>query len=942
MWKFLIKILFIGLFVSFSTSDDFQNFKETKIRKTESSAIQSSETLTYRLPNNSFPLAYDIILKTDIDKGEFAFTGKVKIHVKVIEATDKITLHYKQIEIDTINLLQNDSLTLISSNLQFSLIQSHSFLIISLPFVYQSDSEFVLEVSYHGELRDDAAGFYRANYTTGDGNVIWFATTQFEIHDARHAMPCYDEPAIRAPMALTIVHGKNYSAVANMEVDEVHEIDAEYVETKFKPTPSMQTYLLAFLVSDFESIDAIDSRIPQKIYAKPMSIRNNEANFSANVVGPILRAHENHLGINYPLNKMDHAAITQFTFGAMENFGLITYLERALLLNPNTSADFAEASKFLIIRIIAHEYAHQYFGNIVSPQWWSYTFLNEGLATLFEVLIPNMLYPEMKFMDRFVTHNMPQAFLADSINAWSMSHYTEHPDELWTKFNNIGYEKSGCIMRMFQEVLTPQTFAKGLNLYLNDMYFKAATPDDLHRNLQAVYDVDFPSNSLDIGEAMLTWENQAGYPLITVQIYDNHFILTQRRYPVSNGEIYAVPITIATKTRHDFNKKTPKVWLTTENAAFSHSEFEFNVTNDDWIILNIQQIGYYRIDYDINLWHSIIAQLIESPETINSINRAVLQDEIYLAWSELNRVKADDVLNILSYFDRENEPIAWSKAQTTIATLNNRLFGTEIYEKFLNYLINITTSHVKELGYDRITDESSTISSLRSSTKSWNCIALDENCLNHELKKLRDYLTLPSASAAFDYCHGLRLIDVKTFYNLTQAVQFNESFENRENFLNNLGCTLNEENLKLLLNISISVNNKLSLADRSNLLINTMGRSVVALNLTLDFLISNFNLVNMRIPSSFKTILSSMASYINVQPHIEKTEELLTILLRDTIIDKNDAINVRNIYLKNIKWQIDNYDDIEKWFAINSGKKLMISIGIIVICNFVSFLRRFL
>lgn len=295
-----------------------------KTFESESSIVPAFVPTTYRLPNNSIPLSYDLRLTTDIDKAVFNFTGAVKIHIKIIDESQEIVLHYRQTTIEVINLWSGDGTTIISSNLPYEQIPVFEFLVITLPNNYLPGDELVLEINYSCEHRDDGAGFYRGSYNQ-NGQQIWYAATQFEIDDARHAMPSYDEPGIRAPINLTIKHGKAYTAVANTDIEEILE-DGDYFVTKFLPTPSIQTYLLAFLVSDFDYVNATNTRIPQRIYARPEMIENGFGDFAATVVGPILQGLEEHLRVDFPLSKMDHVGLTVFNFGAMENIGKFNFL----------------------------------------------------------------------------------------------------------------------------------------------------------------------------------------------------------------------------------------------------------------------------------------------------------------------------------------------------------------------------------------------------------------------------------------------------------------------------------------------------------------------------------------------------------------------------------------------------------------------------------------
>lgn len=291
-----------------------------KAGRRENSIILEDD-LNYRLPNDSRPLRYDLWLKTDVDRNVFDFDGLVKIQILIIERTQTITLHARQLAIDNIDLRDRDGM-LIQTNLINNYDNILEFLVISLPAEVTENEEIILDISYHGMLREDGSGFYRASYQNENGLTVWLATTQFEMTDARHAMPCYDEPGIRSVIGLEIQHGNSLAAISNMPIIARDPIEGtSYVTSKFQDTPPMQTYLLAFIISDYKYVDNNDVDVPQRIYAVPQRIDQGDGDFAAEVVGPILRQLEEHFRVEYPLPKMDHAAITDYIFGAMENFG---------------------------------------------------------------------------------------------------------------------------------------------------------------------------------------------------------------------------------------------------------------------------------------------------------------------------------------------------------------------------------------------------------------------------------------------------------------------------------------------------------------------------------------------------------------------------------------------------------------------------------------------
>lgn len=274
----------------------------------------------YRLPNNTKPIRYDVSLSTDVHRGQTEFVGTVKIRVEALENTNDITIHYRQLTIETIEVFENanDATGLIPSTSIY--VDDLEFLTITVERQLLATRQYLVVITYHGLLRDDNMGFYRSSYKDADGKTVWLATTQFEQTDARHAFPCYDEPQIRTPFGIEIKHDSSFSAISNMPVvSNTSVAGTNYVLTKFQDTLPVQTYLIAFIVSDFASIGNNAAK-PQRVYAKSQSIDNNEAVLALNAGELILEKFVEHLGVSYNLPKIDQVALPDFDAGAMENW----------------------------------------------------------------------------------------------------------------------------------------------------------------------------------------------------------------------------------------------------------------------------------------------------------------------------------------------------------------------------------------------------------------------------------------------------------------------------------------------------------------------------------------------------------------------------------------------------------------------------------------------
>lgn len=331
MWKNFIGFLFIITTVSSQfanmvdkeTGDLQVEYKEFDGQKSDESAkriMADDVELTYRLPNNTRPIKYDLWVLTDVEKGISNFTGRVNIKILAVEETDYVILQYRETKIDTVELLEGDVRTTINATYELPL--EYEFLKIHLPRMMEGNETFEIEINYHGQLHYAYEnGFYRANYTDEfTQELVWYATTKFEPHHARHLFPCYDEPQIRAPITLSVQHDKSYKTFANMPRINETVVDTDYVISYFQESPPMQTYLLAFLTSAFDHVSNGAEDIEQRIFAKPQSIREGAADYSARICGSILYKLEEILNVSYPLPKLDHAAITQFPSGAVIKF----------------------------------------------------------------------------------------------------------------------------------------------------------------------------------------------------------------------------------------------------------------------------------------------------------------------------------------------------------------------------------------------------------------------------------------------------------------------------------------------------------------------------------------------------------------------------------------------------------------------------------------------
>ncbi|KAG5680228.1 hypothetical protein PVAND_009751 [Polypedilum vanderplanki] len=334
------------------------------------------------------------------------------------------------------------------------------------------------------------------------------------------------------------------------------------------------------------------------------------------------------------------------------------------------------------------------------------------------------------------------------------------------------------------------------------------------------------------------------------------------------------------------------------------------------MILNIQQVGYYRVDYDTALWQAIISQLNENHEEIHSINRAILQEEIALAWTEFNRVTVAHILEILNYFDKEFDSITWSKAYDNLNRLNERLFGTYAYDTFLEFVVRITENQINETGYNGFDGEDPERTSLRSFIKPWNCWANYEKCSVQDHAEFLKYYIDGNQLAVFDYCNAIKLVNKTMFDDILNNVLTNSVFANRILFLANLGCSPVAENLQNLLNSILNVLNTLTRPERAQIIANTYTKSSIALEITLDFLDQNAAALYDIMGEFIEQLLMSMPSYINGQKNTAKYQSILTKFHGFGLISNENLNKATDSVASNNAWITQNYKNILDYFGL--------------------------
>ncbi|KAF7654812.1 hypothetical protein LDENG_00064510 [Lucifuga dentata] len=566
------------------------------------------------------------------------------------------------------------------------------YLVLQLNSKLMKGQKYQLCTEFSGELADDLSGFYRSEYEE-DGVKKIVATSQMHPTHARKTFPCFDEPAMKAVFHITLIHPAGTVALSNgMERDVVNSSTdgVAVTRTMFEPTKKMSTYLLALIVCDYTHIRATQGDVLIRIWARRKAIEEGQGNYALNVTGPILDFFQHYYNISYPLSKSDQIALPDFYFGAMENWGLVTYRETNLLYDPVISSN---RNKETTATIIAHELAHMWFGNLITLRWWNEVWLNEGFASYVSYLGSDHAEPEWNVKDLIVLDDIHRVFTVDALaSSHPLSSKEDSvllPGQISEQFDVISYSKGAAVLRMLSDFLSESVFVQGLSRYLNHFAYGNTVGSDLWHHLQMEVEANGLTLPRPVNDIMNRWVLQMGFPVVTIDTFtgtvsQKHFLLD----PQSN---------VTVNSPYNYEWLIPVRWMKAgvvqRDAWWLMEETEENVemkSDGDWILANINVTGYYRVNYDLGNWERLLIQLNTEHQVIPLINRAQLVDDAFnLARAGL--IATSLALRTTTYLSMETDFMPWQSALDNMHYYYLMLDRTEAYQPMQDYMRKLVT-----------------------------------------------------------------------------------------------------------------------------------------------------------------------------------------------------------------------------------------------------------
>lgn len=653
-----------------------------------------------QLVNFFVPEHYDLTL--DIDRTKRSFHGKVVI--KGRQVADTILLHAHDLEVQSALIVSQGG-----GNVECEVIKRDNDEIELRPAkLISNKSDIVtLQLEFSGNILDESMhGLYPCRYEL-DGESRELLATQFESHHAREVFPCVDEPAAKATFDVTLTTETGVTVLGNMPVKHQRE-KTDKLMTTFETTPKMSTYLLAWVIGDLQrQTTTTKSGVEVNVYATPVQSAES-LQFALDTAAKCIDFYDDYFGVVYPLPKSDHVALPDFSSGAMENWGLITYRETALLADSSAGV----ASRQYIATVVAHELSHQWFGNLTTMQWWNDLWLNESFASLMEHIATDALFPDWQMWQTFETSDVIAALRRDSLpGVQAVQHDVQHPDEISTLFDSaIVYAKGERLLKMLRAFIGEDNFRAGLGVYFQRFAYANTTTEDLWQCLEE-------ASGQDIAGLMEPWLTRPGYPVVQASLAGDTVTLKQQRFfsdGTTDTTIWPIPL------------------FTSDASApliMDQAEMQFQVADPETFQLNVGNNAHFITAYDEQLNH----YLGDSVATMAPVDRAKLLNEALLL-TQPGIVRTADMLDLLTAYADEDNDAVWDIMAMILGAIGRFVELDSEDERRLRRLSGqLARTQYTRLGWQAEQNESVNDSRLRPTVLSQTIFAEDPSAIEQAL-----------------------------------------------------------------------------------------------------------------------------------------------------------------------------------------------------------------
>lgn len=893
-----------------------------------------------RLPSGVIPLHYELSVHPNLTSLDF--TASEKIEVLARDATQFIILHSKDLEIMNVTLHSEEDLRYRKPGKRLNVLSypAHQQIALLVPEKLEADLRYYVAIDFQAKLADGFEGFYKSTYRTLGGETRTIAVTDFEPTEARMAFPCFDEPLFKANFSIKIRRESRHIALSNMPKVKTIELEGGLLEDHFETTVKMSTYLVAYIVCDFQSVSGTTSSgVKVSVYAAPE--KWSQTHYALEASLKLLDFYENYFDINYPLPKLDLIAIPDFESGAMENWGLITYRETSLLFDAKTSS---ASDKLWVTTVIAHELAHQWFGNLVTMEWWSDIWLNEGFARYMELISVTATYPELQFDDYFLEVCF-EVIQKDSLNSSRpISKEAETPTQIQEMFDTVSYNKGACSLNMLKDFLSEEKFRKGVIHYLKTFSYRNAKNDDLWRSLSnSCAEGDFTSGGFcysdskrtsstltfqgehaEVKEMMATWTLQKGIPLVVVEQEGPLLRLRQERF--LSGVFKEDPEWRALQERYLWH--IPLTYsMSSSNAIYRHVLKSKTDTldlpeNTSWVKFNVDSNGYYIVHYEGHGWDQLITQLNQNHTLLGPKDRiSLLHDAFQLV--SAGRLTIDKALDLTRYLQHETSSLALLKGLGYLESfyrMMDRRNISDVTENLKRYLLQYFKPVIDRQSWS---DEGSVWDRmLRSELLKLACDLNHPPCIQKATELFSQWmessgkLNVPTDVLKIVYSVGAQTTAGWNY--LLEKYELSMSGAEKNKILYALTTSKHQEKLMKL--IQLGMEGKIIKTQDLAALLHAIARNPKGQKLAWNFVRENWtHLLKKFDLGSFavRTIISGTTSRFSSKDELQEVKQFFEFLKA-----QGSHLDVFQIVLetisKNIKWLEKNLPTLRSWLLVRT------------------------
>jgi puromycin-sensitive aminopeptidase len=627
-----------------------------------------------RLYDSFKPINYKLHLEPHAEQQTFSghvmITGK-----KTGRPSQRLTFHQHGLKINNVSVVFHDKKG--QKEVEIDRINNHDsqdeVRLHSPHMLYPG--EYQITLHFKGKITRQMHGLYPCFFEL-NGNQLQLLATQFESHHAREVFPCIDEPEAKATFDMSLVTNKGETVLGNTPIIKQEEKDAK-LHTTFATTPIMSTYLLAFITGKLDYLESktSDGKTVVRTYATPENVAFTD--FALECAVKTLEFFNEYFAIPYPLEKCDLVALPDFASGAMENWGLITFREQSLLVDPeNTSV----SGKQYVAIVVAHELAHQWFGNLVTMKWWTDLWLNEGFASWIEFLAVDHLFPDWDMWTQFMVEEQQPALKLDALeHTHPIVVPVYHPDEIRTIFDTISYSKGASVIQMLHEYLGKDAFRDGLRFYLDKHKYGNTDTDDLWEALEFI-------SGKPVKHFMHAWTHHTGYPIVQVTVDDKQISLHQERFMLNR------------KHAKPDKQHWPIPLLAGPHAPdiLEHKTAHIDARHAENFKLNRGESGFYRVAYNATHLHHL-GNLVHRGK-LSPIDRLGLLSDTFEG-VKAGYIDTPDALTLLEKYEGEQNAAVWDVIAASLSSIKLIMNDDELRVSMNPYVHRLIDDQVKRLGW---------------------------------------------------------------------------------------------------------------------------------------------------------------------------------------------------------------------------------------------------